>query len=489
MPETLSEKKQKITIAEVVRHGEKITIPNTMKITDAILVLQRRAQYDDELVLINHKFDCFVWDGAYALYKAMEKKYGWANMEAQWGWLGPNLPQLIGVEVERGKTVQVPWGTFRVAALENAELTSGYTTKDGRLVFQFSAKVKRKFEDDINELRSLIKEFLKTNSIYKGKAISIKFRDSEGDRMEMPEPSFLNLEGVRENELIFPEDVDHAIRTNLFTPIERIDDARNLNVPIKRGVLLVGDFGVGKTLSAHVAAKKAVENGITFVYCQDAREFSEVMRFATQYSPAVVFCEDIDKVAPAGETSSTEVDDIINTMDGVDTKSHEIITVLTTNEVKKVNLALIRPGRLDAVIHVRRPDADAVARLVCLYGGKLIDKKEDLSEVGRLLADNIPAVIREVVERSKLSALRLSEPGVLPKKIPAEALVESAKTMNMQLELLRKQHEKQPGDVEKVAYIVGNQIAKGITKAALEVRKINLDLPEEEILALTNGKE
>lgn len=488
MPETLSDKKTKVVVAEVVRHGEKITIPDKMKISDAILVLTRRMQYDEEMVLINHKFDCFVWDGAYALYKAMEKKYGWASAEAQWGWFGPQLPQLIGVEVERGKIVQIPWGTFRVAALENAELTSGYTQKDGRMVFQFSAKVKRKFEDDINELRSLVKEFVQTHSIYKGKAIAIKFRDSEGDRMEMPEPTFLNLEGVKEGELIFPEDVDHAIRTNLFTPIERIEDARKLRVPIKRGILLVGDFGVGKTLSAYVAAKKAVENRITFVYCQDAREFSEVMRFATQYSPAVVFCEDIDKVAPAGEAHSAEVDDIINTMDGVDTKNHEIISVLTTNEVKKVNLALIRPGRLDAVVHVRRPDSVAVQRLVRLYGGDLIAEKEDLSEVGRLLADNIPAVIREVVERSKLSALRLSEPGKLPRKIPAEALVESSKTMNMQLELLRKQHEKQPGDVEKVAYIVGRQIAQGITKAALEVRKINLDLPEEEILALTTGK-
>ena len=97
--------------------------------------------------------------------------------------------------------------------------------------------------------------------------------------------------------------------------------------------------------------------------------------------------------------------DLLNTIDGVLTKNAQVITVLTTNHVERLDRAMLRPGRLDAVITVKAPEAEAVQRLVRLYGRGLVDANEDLGAVREALAGNIPATIREVVERSKLAMI------------------------------------------------------------------------------------
>jgi transitional endoplasmic reticulum ATPase len=143
----------------------------------------------------------------------------------------------------------------------------------------------------------------------------------------------------------------------------------------------------------------------------------------------------VDRVT-SGERS-VEMDDILNILDGIDTKSANIITVLTTNDLMSINPAMLRPGRLDAVIDVTPPDAEAVEKLLRLYGGETIDADTDLSQVSQILNGNIPAVIAEVVKRAKLAQLRLQPVGERVAKISEAALLDAATTMQAQVKLLR----------------------------------------------------
>ena len=106
---------------------------------------------------------------------------------------------------------------------------------------------------------------------------------------------------------------------------------------------------------------------------------------------------------------------------------------------------MLRPGRLDAVIDVLPPDAEAAEKLVRLYGGQAIPETEDLTEVGQTLNGVIPAVIAEVVKRAKLAQLRLQEPGTLVTTLTPEALLDASKSMRSQLDLLYR-----PTEVETV---------------------------------------
>jgi transitional endoplasmic reticulum ATPase len=132
------------------------------------------------------------------------------------------------------------------------------------------------------------------------------------------------------------------------------------------------------------------------------------------------------------------MDEILNTIDGLDSKNSNIILVLTTNAVDKIHPAMLRPGRLDAVIEITPPDAPAVEKLLRLYGGLAISPAADLRPVGEALAGQIPAVIAEVVKRAKLAQLAMQEPGSLVKKLSVPALMEAAQTLSAQVRLLRE---------------------------------------------------
>ena len=461
----------KVVIAKVERHGDKLIIPEKMKLGDAAQVIKRAMEAEEMVVQVMEDFNCFVYEGAYALKLALEELYGWVDIQPTPDFFGDIPPALVGVKInEAGTTVQVPWGRFLCPVIPKADgfLQSGVDKgprEIGMRHFRLNGEIKQKYSGVFKELCECVRKHLKTSSIYKGKAISIKFIDpNTGMPYPMPEPKFIKLDNVDRAQLIFPDDVEAAVRTNLFTPIEHTEAVRAAGIPLKRGILLAGNFGTGKTLAAYVAAKLAVDHGHTFIYAESIEEFHQVMEFARLYSEggkiAIVFCEDIDKLLK-GERSIS-MDQVLNILDGVDGKRFEVMSVFTTNDVEQVHQAAVRPGRIDAIIHVQRPDSVAVQRLVRLYAGTRLPEAEDLSEVGLTLEGNIPAVIREVVERGKLFQIGLGYPAA---ELSAEALLESAKTMKMQLELLEEKRDIKPSEMAIFGDHAGRQIAIAIRAA------------------------
>jgi transitional endoplasmic reticulum ATPase len=436
LSETLQNVGRKL-VADVERTGDKIIIPSGVTIDQVIDLLNRRKKFEEEETVIRRTFPVFPLDGAVALDRALNSLYGWAPAIATPGFFTSNPPQLIQVNVGPNEVKSVPWGRFKLPNVEGHVDTSIDRGDSGCLVFQVVATVKRKNEPEINKLFEVIGQEIKAHSIYRGKAIKIRFRDDEGEPLPMPKPVFLDTSYIKEDQLVYSRHVMDAVNTNLFTPIRRAADCIRNKIQLKRGVILGGVYGTGKTLAAAVASKIAVETGITYVYAERADELKDALEFAKQYqSPAsVVFVEDIDRDITGERTH--EMDAVLNTIDGVDGKHHNIIVVLTTNALDKVHKAMLRPGRLDAVINITPPDAEAVARLIVNYGGGLIRKDANLAEVGKVLDGQIPAVIAEVVKRAKLSQLAIQPEGTELNEITPAALLEAARTMAMQIDLLR----------------------------------------------------
>ncbi len=422
---------------QVERFGTALTIPERMSIDQAVALLMARKEYEEKEVIISRDYDTFPWDGAHALQKVLEKKFGWAQAVPQRHFFGENPPQMMTIDVGPGQKQEVMWGQFTLPTVEGLLKTDTTRNAAGRVGFKLAAKVKRKDEATVRELFDEVGAYIKDHSIYRGKAIKIRFLDGDGDVIPLPEPKFMETDHIVESQLIFSEDLRAAIETNLFTPIRKARDCLLNGIQLKRGVLLGGTYGCGKTLAAAVASKIAVDSGITFIYAERADELGRAVEFAKQYqSPAaVIFCEDIDRSMSGGRT--VDMDEILNVVDGIESKNSNIIVVLTTNALESINQAMLRPGRLDAVIDVTPPDSLAVEKLIRFYGGVMVSQFSDLSEVGRVLAGNIPAVIAEVVKRAKLSQLTLQPPGTLINELSAEALLEAAQTMVRQINLLK----------------------------------------------------
>jgi transitional endoplasmic reticulum ATPase len=434
MGKTLENAKERTVAAEVVHMGEKMVLPEGMKLEEAAVLIKRRMEYEAQETSMVEAFDAFPWDGAVQLDAVLRENYGWAQAVATPGFFGDSPPALINIETGYGKVSQVPWGRFVLPNVQGY-LQTGATIEGKRFKFIMQAKILRRDENTVRVLFERVRTKIKTDSIYRGKAIRVNFLDDGGKLDPVTQPTFLNTAAVDPSMLVLSRHIERAVETNLFTPITRTEDCLANGIPVKRGILLGGTYGTGKTLIANVASRKAVDAGITFVYIQRATELACAIEFARQYqSPAcVIFCEDIDREMDGARDA--EMDVVLNTIDGIDSKTSNIIVVLTTNNIQAIHPAMLRPGRLDAVIDVTPPDGPAIERLIHVYAGKSVEG-EDLHEVGEVLEGNIPAVIAEVVKRAKLAQLSLQDRGTRVEHLSALALLQSAETIQAQVALL-----------------------------------------------------
>ena len=454
--------------AAVEWNGKKIILPadpRNMGLREARDWLARLEQSDEEAININEVIDAHPWDGCVAFLQAMKETYGWASPTPTGPWWRRHAPTMISIETGVGETATIFWGGFQLPNVDG-QLVTGTEEKRGQVRFCITGQVKRKHAEMVHALAELTRRIVAERSIYRGHAIKLALDGGTINLMEPP--TFMNLKKVRENELVFSEDLQVEIDTNLWTPIEHTEWCREHEVPLKRGVLLEGPFGTGKTLAATVTAKKCEQHGWTFITVGRVSALESALQFAVNYQPCVVFVEDIDREM-AGERTA-KMDDILNKVDGIVSKGAEIMVVLTSNKAHEINQAMLRPGRLDAVLHIGAPDAGAVQKLLRVYGRKLIKPGEDLSGAGEALAGRIPAVIREVVERSKLYAISRA-PGKEFTLTDAD-IVRSAKGMARHLALLDGEQPVETTPAQRLAMSLGEVIADHPDNHAL-VKKVN----------------
>ena len=153
-------------------------------------------------------------------------------------------------------------------------------------------------------------------------------------------------------------------------------------VRVPRGILLEGPTGNGKTLLAKCLAGEA---GMNFVSCSGsefnekyvgvgASRIRELFKFAEQNKPCIVFIDEIDALGRSrtndGEGSGAERDQTLNqllvNMDGF-SSSGDLLVMGATNRVDILDRALIRPGRIDKIIHVPNPDAETRAEILDIH--------------------------------------------------------------------------------------------------------------------------
>lgn len=361
-------------------------------------------------------------------------------------------------EIGPNEVASICWGSFTLPGLPVTLKTEAEQDGD-HWYFKVSVKAKRKVEPVVKQIFAELRRYLKDGgSIYQGKAIKLNLDD------EMPNPTFMDVAKVNTSNMFYPKAISEALEVNVFTPIERIGDLQASGIPFKRGILFTGLYGTGKTLAATAAAKLAVIAGVTFIYIREASQLSRAIEFAKMYAKpgAVIFCEDIDRVTEGDRDA--ELDELLNIIDGVDTKDGQIMVVLTTNNFDAIHPAMLREGRLDAVIEFVAPDATTAEKIIRSYCGAALATTEDLAEVGQICAGQIPATLAEVVKRAKLAQLSLQSPGTTVQKLTAEALRRSADSMSQQIKLRDRRIKEEREKGKKMS--IDDLVAAAVTSAA-----------------------
>jgi transitional endoplasmic reticulum ATPase len=392
-------------------NAQHINLPKGMDLDTAIYWLAKMKEEAERTYNFSYKFkDWYPLDAAWALYKAIAQVYGFSHVTGTDTFFGEIPPTMLTIETGLGTKQQVPWGPIEVRGL-SGKLTPNIAFHNGLPCLVLSAVIKNSERAQADKLMQLTEEMLAKESIYKGKAVQVDFTIFTPDNINfdvLRAPTFIDTRG-KANALVLPADIRELVEVNLWTPIEETQACLDNGIPIRRTVLLEGTFGTGKTLTAHVTSRKCEENGWTYLYLKDLKQLPKALYFAKKYAPCVIFAEDVDRVTEG--MRDDEMDELLNTIDGVDRKNDKVMLVFTSNNVDAIHPAFMRPGRTDAIITFLPPDPTAVQELINVYGVEesghnIIDPSADLTKVGKLLAGQIPAIIRETVERSKLAAVR-----------------------------------------------------------------------------------
>jgi transitional endoplasmic reticulum ATPase len=213
-----------------------------------------------------------------------------------------------------------------------------------------------------------------------------------------------------------------ALTEAVLWPLQHPDTFQRLGVAPPRGVLLYGPPGCGKTfvvralassgrLSVH--AVKGAELMDKWVGSSE-KAVRELFQRARDSAPSLVFLDEIDALAPRrGQSFDSGVSDrvvaaLLTELDGIE-PLRDVVVLGATNRPDLIDPALLRPGRLEKLVFVEPPDADA-RREILRTAGKSIPLSADVDldalagELDGYSAADCVALLREAA----LTAMRRS---------------------------------------------------------------------------------
>lgn len=159
--------------------------------------------------------------------------------------------------------------------------------------------------------------------------------------------------------------IDQSVRTLLQNDFESFWERhvwfRERNLPFRRGYLLHGPPGNGKTSAIRAMMSSRDLNAYTlrvFDPTTDDRDLDELFERAHRDRPAIILFEDIDRAFPkTGESrAKISLQHLLNSLDGV-ASLEGIVVVATANEPAVLDPAILRrPGRFDRLVHFPNPN-------------------------------------------------------------------------------------------------------------------------------------
>jgi transitional endoplasmic reticulum ATPase len=411
--------------------GTSFRLPANYKgrIPEAIEFLAGYQSQQAAKVNMTRTFDYRPLDVAHAVQGALKRVFGHTGKGvAIKTMFGAIEPTFIDVPTGVDQTVQVPWNRVAFPALDGHIDIMAKSSPRGA-VGNITVNAPRAYRSAVDGFFRAVEAELRGNSIYRGKAI-IQTKENEIE--------FLDLSKVKREDVVYGDKVMNQLAANLWVVLSNMDVLRNAAQPIKRAVLLEGPYGTGKSLAGYLTAQVAIANGVTFIFTKPGANLSEALNTAQLYAPAVVFFEDIDVLQ---SNDPEEISKLLDAFDGVGGKGKEVIAVMTTNNKDKIHKGMLRPGRLDAVIHIADLDLGGVQRLIeaSFRSSDVKLMNIDYAAIFEACKGYEPAFVREVATRAFRYAMVRSNG--LPSELTTEDFINAAEGLREHHDLMSGAHE------------------------------------------------
>ena len=212
-----------------------------------------------------------------------------------------------------------------------------------------------------------------------------------------------------------------ALTEAVLWPLQHPDTFARLGVDPPRGVLLYGPPGCGKTfvvralastgrLSVH--AVKGSELMDKWVGSSE-KAVRELFGRARDSAPSLIFLDEVDALTPRrGQSFDSGVTDrvvaaLLTELDGIE-PLREVVVVGATNRPDLIDPGLLRPGRLEKLVFVEPPDAQARLDILRTAGKSVPLRGVDLAALAADLDGYSAADCVALLREAALTAMRRS---------------------------------------------------------------------------------
>lgn len=209
------------------------------------------------------------------------------------------------------------------------------------------------------------------------------------------------------------------VREMVELPLRHPSLFKRLGIDPPKGVLLRGPPGCGKTLLARAVANESEAYFISIngpeimskFYGESEKKLRKLFIEAEEKSPAIIFIDEIDAIAPKRETVTGEVErrvvaQLLALMDGLHGRG-KVIVIGATNRPNSLDSALRRPGRFDREIEIKVPNEKGRREVFQIHTRNMpLVKNISLKEFSQITHGFVGADISAVCREAAMSALR-----------------------------------------------------------------------------------
>ena len=241
---------------------------------------------------------------------------------------------------------------------------------ENEVVVQVAGPDQDRIQAVLGEIRTLASE----RSVFRGQVISFG-PEVFGSGRQVP-MNFLERPSVGRDQIVLPDDVLANIERQVLGVGRHAGRLLASGQHLRRGVLLHGAPGTGKTHTVRYLLGRRPEATVIVISGRALERIREACSVARTLQPAIVVVEDVDLIAEQREKTRPGehplLFQLLNEMDGLNSGA-DVTFLLTTNRADLLEPALAaRPGRVDLAAELPLPDAEARRQLIRLYQGTLV---------------------------------------------------------------------------------------------------------------------
>jgi transitional endoplasmic reticulum ATPase len=230
------------------------------------------------------------------------------------------------------------------------------------------------------------------------------------------------------------------IREMIELPLRHPELFQKLGIDPPKGVMLFGPPGTGKTMIAKAVANETDTNFLSIsgpeimskYYGESEKHIREIFEEAEKTSPAIIFIDEIDSIAPKREEVTGEVErrvvaQLLSLMDGLKSRG-QVIVIAATNRPNAVDIALRRGGRFDREIEIGIPDRLGRLEILQVHTRGMplsedMSEEKGMREIADMTHGFVGADISSLCKEAAMHAIRQILPRInIEEEIPPEIM-------------------------------------------------------------------